>query len=208
VKWLKDLGYGTAYETAIVRDLLDHLIAKYEVEGVLQEPVTDLLDYFELESLTEPMRSSEASFDLVWNFCQFEQMSDQNRFMEDASSKTRKYILIIIQNNRNPGLTLHWIYHKIRRKHWDHGSIRKMSPRKLRKAIAGNNLAMCEDGFHDIPWFIIDVYECGDFLKKLVPESLRNREKIEPSRFERMPRIVKSFLAHHYYVLAKRPLAE
>jgi SAM-dependent methyltransferase len=203
---VKDQGFGTAYETAVFKIVLDGLVTKYRIKRVLEYPITTLLNDFEYKH--EAALPSQATYDLVWSFCHFEHAREPARLIEEMVTKTGKYVMITIQNNRNLGVILHWIYHKIAVKEWDHGRISRMSPRKLRKAIEEKGLVICEDGFHDAPWFILDVYECGDFLKKLVPESLRNKEKIGPSRFERMPRIVKSFLAHHYHVLAKRPLAE
>lgn len=201
---MRDLGFGTAYETTILKNLLTNLIRKYGITRVLEYPTTTLLDDFEYEGTAAPSAPAETKSSLVWNFCQFEHAQDSARFIDEISSKTDKYVMIIIQNNRNIGIVLHWIYHKIIGREWDHGKIGKMSPNKLREAIAEKALVMREDGFHDVPWFVIDVYESGNFLRKLVPSSLLRKEEIRPSRLENLPRLVKSFLAHHYHVLVEK----
>jgi len=183
---------------------LDSLIQKYQINRVLEYPATNLLNYFEYKGKVASTDSSGAYCDLVWNFCHFEQMEDSVQFIDEVCSRTDRYIMITIQNNKNFGIILHWIYHKIARKEWDHGKIGKMSPKKLRKAITKRNFTLLEDGFHDLPWFILDVYECGDFLKKLVPASLLDKQEIRPSKLEGWPRMIKSFLAHHYQVLAEK----
>lgn len=200
------MGFGTAYETNILKNILDYVIHKYRINKVLEYPITSLLNDFKYKGKATSIMPSEAHYDLVWSFCYFEHIHDSVQYIDEVSSKTDKYVMIIIQNNKNLGVILHWIYHMILRREWDHGKISKMSPRKLRRAIAKKGLLICEDGFHDVPWFIIDVYEFGNFLKKLVPSSLVQQKDIKPSRLERLPRIIKSFFAHHYHVLAEKPI--
>ena len=201
---MEGLGFGTAYETAIFRESIDRLVKKYQIKRVLEYPITNLLNDFQYKASTGQIGPPETNHDLVWSFCHFEQNEDSDQFIDDLADKTNRYLLMAIQNNRNPGLTLHWFYHKIIGKEWDHGKIGKMSPKKLRKAVTKNNFTILEDDFHDLPWFILDVYECGHFLKKLVPRSLLNEQDVKPSKFEGWPRIIKSFLAHHYQVLAEK----
>lgn len=200
---MKSRGFGTSYETEILRTILDRIEHRYDVRRTIQYPVSRLLDDSLLRTCSLPVDTS-VDVDLVWSFCYFEQYEDSERFIRETLQKTTKYIMIVIQNSRNAGVGLHWIYHKLSHTQWDHGIARKMRPRALRSALKKMGLRIVEEGFFDVPWFILDVYECGSFLRRLVPASLVDDHQIKPSRFESMPNVVKSVLAHHFYVVAQK----
>ena len=198
-------GFGTAYETYLLRGIFDQIKQRYGIRDAIEYPHSGLLDGSILGSDVTSNNEQAHTADLVWSFCCFEQVEDSRTLIKEALEKTNEYLLLVIQNSRNPGVTLHWTYHKILGRPWDHGKIIRMRPSVLRRALTEMGLAVVEDGFFDLPWFVLDIYECGSFLRKLVPESMLDyRHTIMPSKFERMPRFVKSLLAHHYYTLTRK----
>jgi hypothetical protein len=200
-----DKGFGTAYETYILKTILDKTKQKYNIRRVVEYPPSDLLENSLLEDEPRTEGASVSEPDLVWNFCCFEQREDSHEVISEALQRTTSYVMVVIQNCRNPGVIMHWTYHKLSGRRWDHGKVLRMRPKVLRGALREMKLEVIDQGFFDVPWFILDVYECGGFLRKLVPGSLvDDRHVITPSRFEKMPKILKSILAHHYYAIARK----
>ena len=198
-------GFGTAYETYLLRGILDRIKQKYGIRDTMEYPKSGLLDSSILVSDVPSNIGPAQGVDLVWNFCCFEQDEDSRVTINEALDKTNEYLLFIIQNSRSPGVALHWTYHKIIGRPWDHGKILRMRPNVLRRALLEMDLPVVEDGFFDVPWFVLDIYECGSFLRKLVPRSmLDHRHMVTASKLEKLPRTVKSLLAHHYYALTRK----
>jgi len=209
-----DKGFGTAYEKQILGKIFADLVNKYKIKTVCEFPSNDLMDNnsseFETlgcsvtrQSLTD-VDSSE-KYDLVWCFCEVEQQENPLALIETMIEKSKRYILIITQNKRNIGVPLHYIYHFFARKKWDHGHYKYMTTAIVEKEITGKNVSIVYRGAFDAPWFILDVYEAGTLLLRLIPKSLIGskikQNKIKESFFEKLPYGKKKWLSHHVYVL-------
>lgn len=101
-------------------------------------------DYFKTGLLSN-------SYDLVWNFCVFEHINEQDRLIREMCQFTKKYILIETQNIFNIGIPIHRLYHKILGEVWGHGEIKKMDIYKINKLLKQNNLTIFEIGGTDLP---------------------------------------------------------
>ncbi|MGZ6281012.1 MAG: hypothetical protein ACXWPP_20445, partial [Ktedonobacteraceae bacterium] len=154
--------------------------------------------------LTYEDEGKTGEYDLVWNFCEIECAKDPRRLIEQMLNLTRRYVLIVSQNRRNIGVPLHRIYHVLKRREWDHGLISMMSPKPVCKLLTpyGN---IVEVNYFDAPWFVLDVYEAGSVLRKMLPQSFAGEMlSLKKSMFEEMPTSVKAWLAHHGYVLFEK----
>ena len=120
--------------------------------------------------LSAPER--DAPYDLVFSFCEFEQAGDATAFLESLDGFGSRFVLIVTQNWRNPGVPLHRLYHLLSRVPWDHGRLSKASDRAVLRAVrrGGFRWRLVERRCFDTPWFVLDVYETGRFLRRLVPE--------------------------------------
>ena len=147
---------------------------------------------------------SRIRYDLVWNFCEFENTDNPEKMIEDMLSLSRDYIFIVTQNNRNLGVHLHLLYHFLNGRKWDHGSIRSMSHSAVMQHLTKFNVKILDYGWFDAPWFILDVYETGRILKRLTFSKFVDNSELKESRFEELPTSIKSWLSHHFYVLAKK----
>jgi hypothetical protein len=147
-------------------------------------------------------------FDLVWCFCEMEQQDDPSELIEKMLGKSQRYVLIVTQNKRNLGVPLHYIYHFFARKKWDHGNFKYMTTSIVEKKLSGKNVVIIQRGAFDAPWFILDVYEAGSLLLRLVPKSLLGgkikQNGIQPSFFENLSFGTKKWLSHHVYVLIEK----
>ena len=113
--------------------------------------------------------------------------------------------MIVTQNWRNPGVLLHFIYHKIFGKKWGHGNLIKMTTKPIEEyARIGKKYELLEKGLFDAPWFILDVYETGSYLKKLMPKSKQSAPYTQKSVFERSAAYFRKWASHHNYVLLRR----
>lgn len=144
--------------------------------------------------------------DLVWNFCEFEKRDSPEKMIEDMLSLSSSYIFIVTQNNKNLGVHLHLLYHSLKGKKWDHGSIRSMSHSAVLKPLSKFNVEIMNYGWFDVPWFILDVYEMGQTINRVTLGKFVNNSELKESRFEELPNSIKASLSHHFYVLAKKKL--
>jgi hypothetical protein len=212
-----DKGFGTAYEKSILSKIFDELAEKYQIKTVCEFPCNDLMgnnsSEFESigckvsrQSLDDPNLSEK--YDLVWCFCEVEQQDNPSFLVRKIIDKSQRYILIVTQNKRNLGVPLHYIYHVLLRRKWDHGHVKYMTTGIIAKKLAGNNLSIIQRGAFDVPWFILDVYEAGSLLLRLVPKSLLKgkieQTEIKPSLFENLPFSIKKWLSHHVYLLIEK----
>ncbi|MCL5095683.1 MAG: class I SAM-dependent methyltransferase [Patescibacteria group bacterium] len=195
-----DLGFGTEYEKYILEKIAVKMINKYKIKSVLEYPQNQLLG--ERKVFKIPKRQTKP--DLVWNFCAFEQTTDTHEFIKSMADLTNKYVLIITQNYLNPGVLIHWLFHFLSGKKWDHGQLSKMSGWSAKQTFRKAGVwEIRELGVFDIPWFILDVYETGKYFRNL-PFLKSKIEKIKESRFENWPKWLKFFLAHHHYLLMEK----
>lgn len=193
-------GFGTEYEKYILRKIATKICQKYKIKSCLEFPKNRLLS--ERGIFLRSKRTEKP--DLVWNFCEFENQNDSEKFLEKISSLSKKYLLIITQNHFNPGVFLHLLYHQVSGRKWDHGDFRKMSYFSVLKTAKKNkNLKVVEINAFDIPWFILDVYETGKYFRRL-PIIKRGIKKIKESRLENYPRTLKLILGHHHYLLLEK----
>lgn len=143
-------------------------------------------------------------YDLVWNFCEIEQQEQPLKLLKSMLALTRRYLLVIVQNRWNPGVVLHKIQHNLAGKDWDHGNIALMSIRPVVESLSHFGRIL-EIGYFDVPWFVLDIYESGALLRRLIPRSISGSAlKLRKSRFEDLPSWCKKYLAHHSYVLFEK----
>jgi hypothetical protein len=212
-----DRGFGTAYEKAIIGKIFDDLVEKYQLKTVCEFPCNDLMENnsSEFEDIgckvtRQSLKDAEVAgkFDLVWCFCELEQQDDPSFLIKKMLDKSQRYVLIVSQNKRNLGVALHYLYHFLLRRKWDHGHIKYMTTTVFEKKLAKKNVSILLRGAFDAPWFILDVYEAGSTLLKLVPKSLLKgkikQTEIKPSKFENLPFWIKKWLSHHVYVLIEK----
>lgn len=199
----KERGYGTEYEKFVLKGLFKELINKYHIKSVSEFPSNNFMgDHQEIfENLEVEFR--EESPDLVWNFCEFE-YADSDKFLEDLKKLNSKYLVIITQNNKNIGVWFHRLYHWLLGKNWNHGKISKMSYQKVVGLTKKDSeLKIKEILAFDIPWFILDVYETGKFIRKILPRGFVDPE-IKLSPLESWSFDLKKFLAHHFLIFIER----
>jgi hypothetical protein len=198
-----DLGFGTEYEKEIFTEILSRISKTYGLNSFLNYPKNDLLG--STESLTKPFIQKGNQPDLLWNFCEFENAIELTAFFKTVEHFSPRFVLIVTQNYRNPGTLLHFLYHKLFGKEWDHGYLSKMTVRPIESfSKVSGKYDVLEIGLFDAPWFILDVYETGKYLKKLVPQSKQFVNQKKKSFFEASPRIIKKWASHHNYILLKR----
>lgn len=214
IKIRTDLGYGTAYEKTLLFEYTEHWVNKYNIKSVLEYPTNNLMgnnnEIFDILLNNENCKKIgknedvEQMYDLVWNFCEFENEEDSQKFIQNMLDKSNKYVLIITQNYRNLGIHIHRIWHILWRRKWDHGIIGKSSSGNIRKYVDSANIV--ESGSFDCPWFYFDIYETLSDIKGL----LKKEEKKEcefiimKSLFEKLPDSIKYFVCHHNYLIIKK----
>ncbi len=212
-----DKGFGTAYEKSIISKIFADLVKKYSINSVCEFPTNDLMgnNSSEFEALgCQVIRRSlvdadtPEKYDLVWCFCEIEQQNYPAFLIRKMLDKSQRYVLIVTQNKRNLGVPLHFVYHALTRRKWDHGRIKYMTTGIIEKHLVGKNVSIIQRGAFDVPWFILDVYEAGSLLLKLVPKSLLRgkikQTEIKPSLFENFPLWIKKWLSHHVYLVIEK----
>ena len=208
-----ELGFGTEYEKFVLQDVAKNIVQELRIRSVCEYPSNDLMgDNSEIFSdhplqitrLSRPYRNTESKSDLVWNFCEIEQQREPSELINEMLSLTKRYLLIIIQNRRNPGIPLHWVYHVLVGKKWDHGRFSLMTPKPLIRILSRYG-KIIRVGYFDVPWFILDIYESGVILRRLIPKSFSGSMLgLKKSRFEELPTRYKQYLAHHAYILFEK----
>ncbi|RLG38631.1 MAG: hypothetical protein DRN91_02085 [Candidatus Alkanophagales archaeon] len=91
------------------------------------------------------------AFDLVWNFCVIEHVSDARSMIREMLRVTRRYVLLEMQNVFNIGLPLHRLYHLLRKEPWDHGELTKMRLSYVRRLFEREGGRVVEVGATDMP---------------------------------------------------------
>jgi hypothetical protein len=208
-----DLGFGSEYEKFILGNIVKELIHELDLNSVCEYPMNNLMgDNSEIFSgyglrvdrLSRLEQAKKGKYDLVWNFCEIEQQISLFKIIDEMLMLTGRYLLIILQNRRNPGVYLHKIYHTLTGRKWNHGNIMLMSTNPIVNLLS-NYGRITRTGFFDIPWFVLDIYESGAFLRRLIPSRVAGSMlKIRKSRFEDLPQFCKKYFAHHSYVLFEK----
>jgi len=211
-----ELGFGTEYEKFVLRDIAQRIIRELKPTSICEYPANNLMgdnsEVFEgfdlrIDRLSNLDAVKREAYDLVWNFCEVEQREDITELVQEMLMLTRRYLFVVLQNRRNAGVCLHRIYHSLTAKRWDHGHIGLMSPTPLVRLLTSYGKIISVDYF-DVPWFILDVYECGAYLRVIIPRFMRSKQHLKKSRFEEMSCSCKRWLAHHAYVLFEKFEAE
>jgi len=209
---MEEVGYGTAYERKLLNALLKRLVKVYGIRSILEYPATDLLGdprilYEGLEILVERRRFAKTEgrkYDLVWNFCKIEKADDPIKLLTEMTKLTSKYVLLIGQNIFNLGVPLHKVYHTLRRSAWDHGIFGRMRLGYAMELAHAQGLIILEHGYFDAPIFVLDLYETGSLLRGHFTKRTRLGDTLlKESPFERLPRLFKSLLSHHWYLLCR-----
>ncbi len=206
------LGFGTAYEKALLFDYAKDWVDKYDVKTVLEYPANNLMgnnnEIFErllgkgnCEKL-EKNEKAKKKYDLVWCFCEFENEEDSQKFIQDMLVKAR-YVLIITQNYLNLGVPIHRFWHFLLRRKWNHGKISKSSSNSVKRYVEDNRIV--ESGAFDCPWFYFDIYETFSDIKGLLKKEVLKEQEfvIKESMFEILPLPIKSVICHHNYLIIK-----
>jgi hypothetical protein len=208
---LEYAGFGLVYEKSVFSKLALRLVAEFGLRTICEVPANNLMgnnsDVFtncEITRLTSEEDGDKRRFDLVWNFCEFEHAEDPTEFIRRLSDHSNGLMMVVTQNIRNPGVLIHRLYHLLKGKPWDHGKLSRMSYNAVRAEIRKIGFEVVETGAFDAPWFILDVYESGKFLRKLLRDAGTNDQNLKHTRFESWPLIIRSWLAHHHYVLFRK----
>ena len=207
---LSYVGFGLVYEKFILSQLVKKLVSEYEIKTVCEYPANSLMgnnsDVFEGCEVTRTRKPSDLTkkFDLVWNFCEFEQANDPTSFMDTTLDLSRSYVMIVTQNLRNIGVLTHRLYHLLWRVPWDHGYLPRMSANAVKSKLGNADAKIIETGAFDVPWFVLDLYESGKFLRKLIFDAGTSERDLKESMFERSPMWLRSWLSHHRYVLIRK----
>jgi len=200
-------GFGLVYEKFVFSEVASRLVKEFSLRTVCEYPANNLMgnnsDVFEGCEITRLAAGAneERKFDLVWNFCEFEQADDPTCLIKKAAELSNGLVLVVTQNIRNPGVLIHRLYHALRIQRWDHGRLSRMSYNAVKSRIKKERFEVIETGAFDLPWFILDVYESGKFLRKLILDAGTNERSLRKSVFEEWPMWIRSWLAHHHYVL-------
>lgn len=196
-------GYGTAYEKFVLKKLLRKIIDQYPIKSVNEYPANSLMGNHQEIFKELPVAVKTQDPDLVWNFCEFDYTKPKD-FFDDLLKVKANFYAIITQNNKNIGVWLHRFYHLFSGRNWNHGKIKNMSYQKVVNLVRRHPaLEVREILAFDIPWFILDVYETGQLIKKFLPRGLANTH-LKLSRFETWPFSLKRFLSHHFLILLER----
>jgi hypothetical protein len=197
-----ELGFGTEYEKVIFSEIVSRIGEKYGISSFLNFPTNNLLG--NTEGITKTLSEKKENPDLLWNFCEFENEKDTESFFMSIEAFNPRHVLIVTQNRLNPGVLIHYFYHRIFGKKWDHGYLKKMTIKPIKEySKSGQKYEVLEIGLFDAPWFILDVYEVGRYLKKLFPKSKQSADVAKTSLFEHSPKVIKNWASHHNYILLK-----
>ena len=203
-------GFGLVYEKFVFSELASRLVKEYRIRTICEYPANSLMgnnsDVFtgcEVTKLHEAA-NGESKFDLVWNFCEFEQAEDPSVLIANTLELSNGYVLIVTQNIRNPGVLIHRLYHVFKMMPWDHGKLLRMSYKAVKSMLDKQDFQIVEIGAFDAPWFILDVYESGKFLRRLILNAGTSESNLRKSIFEKYPLWIRYWLAHHHYILFRK----
>jgi hypothetical protein len=204
----EDLGYGTEYEKQLLGHILGDICKRYNIKKVYQYPSNDLLGDtttlfgLSVEHSTHSYeRPPSGTADLVWTFCELEKWKSPSVLLLKMERLSSGYIFVVSQNLFNPGVFFHRLWHSVGGLQWDHGFIDYMRISYLAEVAKAMHFRVLETGYFDVPWFILDLYETGRYLRGLVPASLIEKGGLSSSMLESIPSCFKRVFAHHGYAL-------
>ncbi len=98
------------------------------------------------------------AYDLVWSFCAFEHARDENALARAMVRAAKRHVLVFVQNAWMPGVHLHRLHHRLKRKTWDHGRLGFMSAEAVAARLDAAGARIVSLGGCDLPpWPDIDV---------------------------------------------------
>jgi hypothetical protein len=200
------------YEKFILLKIVKEMVFTLGIKTVCEYPANSLMgnnsEVFDNLGCTvrrmKTFHGTNVKYDLVWSFCEFEKSGDPTKLIKDMLNLSGGYIFVVIQNNKNLGVHLHLLYHLLNGRKWDHGAVKLMSYSALMKTLTEFGLEILNYGWFDVPWFILDVYEMGHVIKRVISSKFVDASNLRETRFEKLPNDIKSWLSHHFYVLAKK----
>lgn len=181
----------------------------------------DSIEYVECDNLLAT-DFDDASHDLVWNFHTFAPAEDPEALLAEMMRISRKYVLIVSVNRGNVGFPCHRMAHKFTGIPWTHGDIRYNSTGFVRKFMKSHGMKVADWGFVDCPVWPdslgfrdIRLHRLGvdldtvdweseyfDYKAQGVPDWIKWVYRFESIP---MPRFLKTFYSHLFYVLAEKP---
>mgnify|MGYP007042358713 CR=1 FL=1 len=192
------LGFGTLYEKFTLGGLFRKFIEQLDIQTVCGYPTNNLMDNNSEEferagCAVARMTAPEAgeTYDFVWNFCEFQRSPDSMRMIREMLGLSKTYVFVVVQNKRNIGVLLHWIYHLFTGRKRTHGRMRQMSLVAVKNTLERENVRVLEQGFFDVPLFILDTYESGKSLRWIARRSCVEASRIKDSPFEGLPNWLK-----------------
>jgi len=165
---------------------------------------------------------ADEQFDLVWNHLAFEHYSKPQELVAEMKRLSKKVVINLTLSPWNVGFPLHWLGHKLHKKHWDHGFFAHTTIGSMEKAHRQEKLHHLESGGCDVPpWMdTVDAQLGGtmtylDYAPKAVKKSWKwnsiapqtqNHKLIKMLLgWERaMPDWFRRATAHHLYTVSKK----
>ena len=117
------------------------VVKEYHIRTICEYPANNLMgknsDVFMLCEVTKlhGTANEESKFDLVWNFCEFQQAEDPRILIADTLQLSNGHVLIVTRNIPNPGFLIHRLYHVFKMMRWDHGKLSRMSYKALKSVL-------------------------------------------------------------------------
>lgn len=111
-----------------------------------------------------PFRSGE--FDLVWNHLAFEHYKDPKLLVDEMARVSRNLVINLTLSPFNIGFPIHFLLHKLTKKHWDHGYFRNTLISTMEKVHKKSGLKLVESGgCDDPPWVDTVDLEMGGSMR-------------------------------------------
>lgn len=207
------IQFGMLYEKYIFSKIVRNLVENYKIKSVCEFPYNQLMgkdnnEYFKengcnVDRYRKYPEGNTKKYDLVWNFCEFENCPSSEYLVSKMKDLSNNYLLVITQNRYNVMLFHYW-YHVYKGTTWDHGILSKMNNAPVKNEFRRQNIDVLKVGSFDVPWFVLDFYEGGKFFRGMAPKNMIKTQDIKESFFEKMPNTFKILLAHHHYVLGQK----
>ncbi len=159
----------------------------------------------------------DGTFDLAWNYLAVPTLPDPERFLREMK-RTSKFVLIVCENRNNYGYPIYAIKNFLAKTDGVFGSPKWLSRSNVKRALVSLGMKVVEEGPIDIPpWpgfgaladLLVRLHRPSVQVNGREAEDFGNVTKVV-SKYSfieesRLPLIIKSRLAHSFYVLAKKP---
>ena len=169
-----------------------------------------------------PLSFKEKSFDMSWNFASLWFIQDLKSFFEELTRITRKVIFICIPNRLGLGYLARRVLNK---QEFIPLRVENLNTRKIKKIISSLDWIVSEEGLFDVPPWPDIAMKKEDLLRRIglgyLAERLERKDTatlsildyyrgvdrdletriLKYSFLENAPRFIKSFWAHHRYLI-------